>query len=298
MQTRQDRSSSPNQIEHIIIATSIPHHYEGEEGQVTRNAVYLKKYGCGEQEKNPIIFFHGGPSIVNQEQFSDFTHYFTQKGHTVYIPEIEGSGMYMWESQWPLGFDPAIIPENLELLSLNKCMTSGLNEFTRNYAYDVKDVINHVAELHPGKKINVVAHSLGCHHLLRTLQYFPELNQKIEAISNIAGTYDYGINRFWRAFKIWKEGDSIEDCQWEFYQELEAQSQLGLKSRANENQAGPSISATDNPSVCSKLNSEVSVHYGDLSLFPPMLVLHAADDEQVFFQSSILLTEKIKQQEG
>ncbi|MBA2655785.1 MAG: hypothetical protein H0U70_02235 [Tatlockia sp.] len=296
MQERFTHSTNENLVEHLIIPTSIPHHYDGNEGQVTRNAVYMKKYGSQAQGGNPIIFFHGGPLIVNKEQYSDLTNYFTQKGHAVYIPEIEGSGMYYKESNWPVGFDPSLIPTNLELLSLNKYWDSGLNEFIKNYAFDIKDIINHITELHPDTKISIVAHSLGCHHLLRSLQFFPELNQKIAAITNIAGTYDYGVNRFWRAFDIWKEGDSLEHSQHMFYTELELQSKTGLKSRGNQNQAGPSLSATNNPSINLELNKEVSVHYGDLSHFPPMLLLHATDDEQVFFQSSILLAKKIKNQ--
>ena len=288
---------------HIVIPTSVVHHYDDGRGKTaTRNAIYIKKYESTNQEinseaKNPLVFFHGGPCIVNQEQFSILTSHFTQRGYTVYIPEIEGSLMYYEENQVPDGFVPSMVPEHLKLLSLNGFYASGLNEFTKNYADDVKDVIEHVSKQHANKKVNIVAHSLGCHQVLRTLQHVTDLNQKIEAICNVAGSYDNGVNRFRVGLNDMAYYSDIEAASRAFYRTIEGDSENYFKSRgANANQPGPEITKSANPIVNQQMNEEISVCYGDVTGFPPILLLHAKDDKSVFFQSSVLLYAKIQQQ--
>lgn len=282
-------------VTHNVIPTSIEHYYENHEhGTAIRNALYIKKYESysNGQEQNPVVFFHGGPGIVNEEQFSIMQNYFTKLGHAFYIPEVEGSGMYS-RGTLPKGLDSTMISTDLKLLELKKYNQSGLNEFTKNYVDDIKDVLDYVSKQHLGKKINVITHSLGGHQVLRALQQAPELNDKIEAICNVAGTSDVGANRFWCTLnQVLTGGVNSSNL---FYCLLEEAHIRFLKSLANENQTGPVIDQNTNPSVNQQMNEELSVIYGDVSHFPPILFLHATDDKSVFFQGSVLLQNKIQE---
>jgi hypothetical protein len=46
----------------IIVPSSSDHDYRDEEGELLRNAVYIKKYTLAnsDQEKNPVVFFMAG----------------------------------------------------------------------------------------------------------------------------------------------------------------------------------------------------------------------------------------------
>jgi pimeloyl-ACP methyl ester carboxylesterase len=280
-------------ISHIVIPTSVEHSYENSRhGKAIRNALYIKKYESNKSNQNPIVFFHGGPEIVNEEQFSIMQNYFTQRGYTFYIPEIEGSTMYASSNKLPKEFELTMIPSGLKLLELNKFNATGLNEFSKNYADDVKDVLEEISKRHPGKKINIIAHSLGSHQVLRTLQHYPELSNKIEAVCSVAGTSDIGANRFINTLKDAPPPHCSRDM---FESLIRIESSRFLKSSANENQAGPNIDKHNNPCMNQQMNQAISVLYGDVSRFPALLIVHAVDDKTVFFQSSILLQQKIQQ---
>jgi len=284
-----------DRVDHVVIPTSVVHHYEHREfGTAIRNALYIKKYKSTsqEQEQNPVVFFHGGPGFVNEEQFSITQNYFTNRRHPFYIPEVEGSGMYS-RGALPKGFDPLTISStDLKLLEIKKWDESGLNEFTKNYVDDIKDVLVYISKQHPGKKINVITHSLGGHQVLRALQQASELNDKIGAICNIAGVSNMGASRFWFTLNkaIMSDGNSEL-----FYKLLNEQDIRFFKSKANENQDGTVIDKNNNPSVNQRMNEEFSVIYGNLSHFPPILFLHSTDDKAVFFQGTMLLQKKIQE---
>jgi pimeloyl-ACP methyl ester carboxylesterase len=290
-------------IEHIIVPASRNHDYRDEEGEMVRNAVYIKKYvlaSCN-QEKNPVVFFHGGPGIANEEQFSKMQRHFTNEGHAFYIPEIEGSKMYS-KGKLPQGFYPEMSGK-YNLLDLKEIGETGLNEFNKNYMIDVLDVLNEISTLHPTKKSNVIAHSLSSHHVLRTLQNHPELKDKIASICCIAGTYDMGLNRFWVSLNIAKEGygtssRNLQEFSNEFYFSVENSCRDFLKSRANQGQEGPTISDKINPVLDQDMNKNISVLHHDVSNFPPILLMHAEDDESVCTQCSVLLQNKIEAANG
>jgi len=172
---------------------------------------------------------------------------------------------------------------------------SGLNEFIKNYADDVKDVITYISNKESGKKINVIAHSLGSHQLLRTLQEFKNLNSKIRAICCIAGSYDMGANRFNATFNKVDTSGSFEHYADYFYDDLRWECERFFKSKANQHQYGVTISKTNNPALVPEMNENISVHYGPLDCFPPLFLVHAKDDPNVFFQNSILLGKKTEQ---
>lgn len=285
-----------DRVDHIVIPTSVVHRYEHREfGTATRNALYIKKYKSTSkvQEQNPVVFFHGGPGFVNEEQFSIMQNYFTNRGHAFYIPEVEGSSLYSG-GVLPKGFVPSTLSStDLKLLDLAMWNESGLNEFTKNYVDDIKDVLACVSEEHPGKKINVITHSLGGHQVLRTLQQASEFNNKIAVICNIAGVSNIGASRFW--FTLNKALMSDDGNPELFYTLLNEQDIRFFKSKANENQEGSIIDKYNNPSVNQQMNEEFSVIYGDLSHFPPILFLHATDDKAVFFQGTLLLQKKIQE---
>jgi pimeloyl-ACP methyl ester carboxylesterase len=281
---------------HIIIPTSVNHEYKtNAKGAFYRNALYIKKYHSPQPDPtaNPVIFFHGGPEFINQEEYKEMTVYFTQRGHSFYIPEIEGSGMYS-RPEYPIGFDPATIPEELKLFGLHGTGCNGLNEFIMNYADDVRDVIDFVSKQHPGKKVNIITHSAGGHQLLRTLQQTPNQRDKIDLICIVAGTSDMGANRFWTKRAILA---SSKNEEW-FYQELQTGCSYHLLSEANQNQSSFEITKKNNPAINQQMNQFISVHYGDLSKMPPMLIVHAKDDKSVFFQNSVVLYKKVRQQAG
>lgn len=284
----QHRTHNQTVVSHIIIPASVEHRYENSnQSKALRNALYIKSYESNGSDQNPVVFFHGGPEIVNQEQFSIMQSYFTQRGHTFYIPEIEGSAMYARAGMLPTGFEPGLIPPGLKLLELQQLGGTGLNEFTRNYADDIKDVLDEISRRHPDKKIDVITHSLGGHHLLRSLQHYPDLSQKINGICNVAGTVDIGANRFINTLK--NTPRSIFELR------LEIESIRFVKSCANENQDGPRIDRNSNPSVDQHMNGQLSVLYGNTTCFPPILFLHATDDQNVFFQGSLSLQQKMQQ---
>jgi pimeloyl-ACP methyl ester carboxylesterase len=282
---------------HIVIPTSVEHHYEHREfGRAIRNALYIKKYNStSKEQEHPVVFFHGGPGVVNEEQFSIMQNYFTDRGHTFYIPEVEGSKMYS-EGALPKGFDPSTIHSTHKLLEIIKWNESGLNEFTKNYVDDIKDVLAYVSEQHPGKKINVITHSLGGHQVLRALQHVSELSYKIEAVCNVAGVSNMGASRF--LFTLNKTLSMVNGNSEQFYKLLNDQNIRFFKSKANENQVGLVIDNTNNPSVNQRMNAEFSVIYGDLTHLPPILFLHALDDNLVAFQGTIELQKKIQENNG
>lgn len=292
------KNECSDNVEHIVIPTSVEHHYEHLKfGTATRNKIYIKKYSSplNEQEQNPIVFFHGGPGIVNEEQYSITQQYFTNRGHAFYIPEVEGSAMYS-RGALPQGFDPSTMcSTDSKLLEITKWGESGLNEFTQNYVDDIKDVLVNITKEHPGKKINVITHSLGGHQVLRTLQQAPELNTKIEGICDIAGVSNIGASRFW--FTVNKTLMAKGDAKL-FYELLNEQDIRFFKSKANENQDGLVIDKNNNPSVNQQLNERFSVIHNDLAHLPPILFLHALDDQAVTLQSSVLLQQKIQENNG
>ncbi|MBA2710609.1 MAG: alpha/beta hydrolase [Tatlockia sp.] len=186
----------------------------------------------------------------------------------------------------PLGLNVEEIPKHFKLPHLDG---SGLNEFTKNYAIDIKDVINYVSEHHPQQKILVIAHSLGGHQLLSSLQHYPDLNQKIEAICNVAMTADMGMNRFWSNLPRYSAEHFYVHI---FYHQIQIDCEDKIKSKVNKSQSGPEITKENNPVVNRHMNQELSVIYGDLGNFPPMMLIHAKDDQSVFFQGTVLLYEK------
>lgn len=280
-------------VDHIVLPTSVVHHYEHSEfGTAMRNALYIKKYKptFNKQEQNPVVFFHGGPGFVNEEQFSITQNYFTKLGHAFYIPEVEGSAMYS-KGAFPKGFNP--LTGNAKLLELTRWNESGLNEFNQNYVDDIKDVLAYVSEQHPGKKINVITHSLGGHQVMRALQKAPELSNKINGICNIAGVSNMGASRFW--FTLNKTLKLPDGNAEQFYEFLTEQDVRFFKSKANENQDGCVIDKNNNPAVDPQMNKAFSVIHGNLSHFPPIIFLHAIDDEAVFIQGTVELQKKIQE---
>lgn len=304
----EENKASTYTATHLVIPTSVVHEYalgyddevsvedrsEDEEYKASRGAVYLKKYQPKREIKNPIVFFHGGPGLVNQGQFSELISYFLNQGHTFYVPEIEGSGMY-FKGLFPEGFDREAIPPGLNLLELNELKETGLNEFIQNYTHDVKDILNAVLDRHPGQQINLIAHSLGGHQLMRTLQLMPELKEKIGSICLVASMVDAGANRFYQVLETASQTGAKAET---FYESLVHDSKRFFKSAANFKQEGPKIDAGNNPAVDPTMNQAISVLYSDLSNFPPILICHAADDKQVFIQGSVLLFNKIKELGG
>lgn len=314
---------APMSVQHIVIPTSVEHAYiNSDNQQVIRNALYMKSYELEStlsKPKTPVIFFHGGPNLSNQEQYSPLVNYLTDKGYTVYIAEIEGSESYA-RGQFPPGFDLAQIDKGLNL-SAHPEAENGLNEFTMNYADDVKDVIEAVRQRHPDLNINLIAHSLGCHHVFRTLQKYPDLNEHINAVSSIAGTYNMGANRFWKCLNdsllrinscpeslerllnnpnipderkttiIKLQENIISNMIDSFYQSLTKDCQDFLLSSKD---IKPQITADYNPSVTIELNESVSVCYNNLDNLPPVLLAHALDDSNIPLELTVKLYQQFQ----
>jgi alpha-beta hydrolase superfamily lysophospholipase len=306
------------ETQHIIIPLKSEKNYQEGIKNYTRNAVYMKQYKSANSNKDlpPLIFFHGGPVVRNQEQFSELVEYFTDTGQTVYIPEIQGSSSY-YEGKFPKGFDiVSMIPEGLNLVTPYSGGCSGINEFEKNYLDDIQEVINYVYQVHGKKKINVIAHSLGGHHLFRSLQHDDSLNYLIESIGCIACTFDIGLNRFSISERdslctIEMAGqqfnttlpqavintfpDFLSNMVSSFYRRLESSNKRFIKSSVNSHQSGPSITQKYNSSTNSALNQEISVIYNDLSRFPPLFIIHANDDTQVLFEISEQFYTRLKE---
>jgi hypothetical protein len=235
--------------------------------------------------------------LINQEQFSEFISYFTQKGYTVYIPEIEGSLLYC-ERQLPEGFNTdwfqqGNFPDNLS--------GSGLNEFTQNYSFDVKDVINYITKTHPSTKIDIIAHSHGVHQIMRSLQIHEDLKEHIHTVTNIAGSYNVGLSKFWRGINYADKLSLQEESDYErnFYKQVKYNCTDFFKSFSHiMNDKENNMTEKYNPVVNESLNNSFSSYYNSIENFPKFLFIHALDDKNICAQDSILMYIKFRNNGG
>ena len=293
----KDSPISSSKINHVDYIIPLPVSYEfehktrndnGEELTLSgkRSAVFVRKYFLqGEVETKPLIFFHGGPDIINEGQFNHFIEFMITKGHTIYVCEIAGSSLYSKMASYPLDCTEEIkqkIDQELkDLARLNekaKKMFTGLNEFEQNYIVDVSTIIDYVHDQQiSAQPINIVCHSIGFHHVLRSLQKKPELHKKVDSLVDIAGTYDFALNRWWHRWVQNSYNSSIIVVLTDFSEDCLSY----LQSPPSSKETGHAFTTTSNPVVTPDNYLPFSVCKFSLENAPRTLIIHGGEDSNV-----------------
>jgi pimeloyl-ACP methyl ester carboxylesterase len=226
-------------------------------------------------DRNVMVFLHGGPGLAYGEDFKPVTDWFIEHGYTVVAPEIAGSGK-----------------SGLKNMS---------NSHTQNYVGDLKSVIHCLRERADmqGKQFCVVAHSWGGFQLasLLTDDTAEERNFFTQGVF-ISSNLDSAQTRLFADAAQFN--DASDGTVRAFESVLVANFEERHAGRGVEMAASEKITVLNNPLIDQSLNEKFSPFYR-LDKMPkdiPCLFFHAADDKNVPVSQSVEAFDRINNAGG
>ncbi len=221
--------------------------------------------------KNAIIFLHGGPGLSYDDAFDNLTSWSLDHGYTLVAPEIAGSSK------------PGLVDSSDSFAN------------PPNYVRDLQAVIQHLRQQpdFKGKEFCVVAHSWGGFQLASFLtdkNISPEDKNFIKQVVFMSPNLDSAHTR------IFEMSDRIGGPTFE----TELQSEMTRRHAGSLSDSQGKINFLNNPAMNKELNEAISPFYR-LEQMPkeiPCLFVHPTTDKIVPASQSLAAVQRINSSGG